>query len=160
MWPFTTLFALAGLIPMMVHAFYCWRIWVIGRSLTLPIVIMLVSSGQFGLAITEGQSFIGNSLADIMNVSVGGDKRSYFTWVIGSCLCDIMIAIQTTRLLFRNKSGTNFKKTRSLVVKLVKLTIDRNNYGHRNCIGNSVLIGFFWIFPVHFNALPFVHALC
>ncbi|EGO00854.1 hypothetical protein SERLA73DRAFT_178822 [Serpula lacrymans var. lacrymans S7.3] len=114
-WYLVSLFVLTGLISSSVHAFYCWRIWVIGRSLIVPIVVMLLSITQSFVAIYGAfRGLMGGTPSNNID----------YIWLAGSCLCDLLITIQTTRLLLLQKSGSGISKTKSILVKLVKLTIE------------------------------------
>ncbi|KAH7929919.1 hypothetical protein BV22DRAFT_1001709 [Leucogyrophana mollusca] len=106
MWSFVALAALTGLTSSLVHGFFCWRLWIIGKSAIVPIAVMTVSSR--------------------FSCFLGGIKDNYvdYIWLGGSLVCDIVITIQTTRLLFQQNSRTNFQNTKSLITKLIKLTIE------------------------------------
>ncbi|KAH7918657.1 hypothetical protein BV22DRAFT_1024228, partial [Leucogyrophana mollusca] len=97
---------LTGLISFLVHGFFSWRIWVIGKSLYVPILVMAVSLAQCLLVI----------------ISIVSDAI-FSCWLGGSFICDVMITFETTRWLLKN-SRTGFRETHSLVLKLVKLTIE------------------------------------
>ncbi|KIJ07936.1 hypothetical protein PAXINDRAFT_139587, partial [Paxillus involutus ATCC 200175] len=45
-WAFQALCVLTGLSSSMVQAFFAWRVWVLGKSIWIPIAIMVVSLGQ------------------------------------------------------------------------------------------------------------------
>ncbi|KAH7906997.1 hypothetical protein BJ138DRAFT_1161216 [Hygrophoropsis aurantiaca] len=111
-WSWLALAALTGLISFMVHGFFCWRIHVIGKSIYLPIFIMLVSLTQFGLIVVAG------------NGPLVDDLIYRYLWLGGSLVCDVLITCETIRLLLKRNSASGFKETRSLVVKLIKLTIE------------------------------------
>ncbi|KAF8839114.1 hypothetical protein BDN67DRAFT_801646 [Paxillus ammoniavirescens] len=115
--PFRAISILTGLISLMAHGFYCWRIRVMGRSWYIPIFVMMTSSVQcilLGLGAMSGSLF--SSAAGVMWISD--------IWMIANFVCDLTITIETTRLLFRRGATSSFKDTRGLVTKLIKLTIE------------------------------------
>jgi len=44
--------------------------------------------------------------------------------MIANFVCDLIITIETTRLLFQRGAGSSFKNIRGLVTKLIRLTIE------------------------------------
>ncbi|EGN92935.1 hypothetical protein SERLA73DRAFT_163776 [Serpula lacrymans var. lacrymans S7.3] len=129
-WSFVGLSALTGLMGLvssMVHGFFCWRLWVISKSLIVPCVVMTISLLQCIMVIYEaiGSAIVG-VIYSLPTDSLGGTPTAWgsYLWLGGSLVCDVIITVQTTRLLFRNKSASEFKKTKSLLTKLIKLTIE------------------------------------
>ncbi|KAF9230830.1 hypothetical protein BU15DRAFT_12119, partial [Melanogaster broomeanus] len=45
-------------------------------------------------------------------------------WMIADFVCDLIIMIETMRLLFRRRAASSFKDTRGLVTKLIRLTLE------------------------------------
>ncbi|KAF9243159.1 hypothetical protein BU15DRAFT_60017 [Melanogaster broomeanus] len=45
-------------------------------------------------------------------------------WMIANFVCDLIITIETTRLLFLRGTASSFKDTRGLVMKLIRLTLE------------------------------------
>ncbi|KIJ15532.1 hypothetical protein PAXINDRAFT_169006 [Paxillus involutus ATCC 200175] len=113
-WSFEAISILTGLISLMAHGFYCWRIRVMGRSWYIPIFVMMTSLVQ---CIFLGLGTMTDGL--LLGLSATSD-----IWMIASFVCDLIITIETTRLLFRRGATSSFKDTRSLVTKLIKLTIE------------------------------------
>ncbi|KAH7918150.1 hypothetical protein BV22DRAFT_1025068, partial [Leucogyrophana mollusca] len=114
-WSYTWmgLSVLTGLIASLVHGFFSWRIWVIGKSLYVPILVMAVRlyfNCHITPLITSGRYLLHN-------------VRFLQLWLGGSFICDVIITFETTRWLLKN-SHTGFRETHSLVMKLVKLTIE------------------------------------
>ncbi|KAF9236265.1 hypothetical protein BU15DRAFT_50307, partial [Melanogaster broomeanus] len=105
-WAFQALCVLTGLSSSMVQAFFAWRIWILGRSILIPVVVMVVSLGQCVMLMTGGILF---------------DPKA---WLIISATCDILITVRTIQLLFRGHKESDCRDTQSLVRKLIKLTIE------------------------------------
>ncbi|EGO00843.1 hypothetical protein SERLA73DRAFT_159494 [Serpula lacrymans var. lacrymans S7.3] len=157
-WPMGVLIILAGLIASLVHTFYCWRIWIMAKSLVVPCVAMLLSLVQFSFAVVEGLTLIHPGGQDV-GLTIAHAISS--TWVIGSCLCDIIITIHTIRLLLKKKSGTKFKRTQFLVVKLVKLTIETGMVTVAvTLIAAVFLFVNFWSYYSIFTFLSALYANC
>ncbi|KIJ18745.1 hypothetical protein PAXINDRAFT_97488 [Paxillus involutus ATCC 200175] len=109
-----TISILTGLISLMAHGFYCWRIRVMGRSWYIPIFVMMTSLVQC--------IFLG--LGTMSSGLLGGPVWFTDIWMFANFVCDLIITIETTRLLFRRGATSSFKGTRGLVRKLIKLTIE------------------------------------
>ncbi|KAF9243155.1 hypothetical protein BU15DRAFT_72348 [Melanogaster broomeanus] len=98
----------------MAHVFYCWRIRVMGRSWYIPTFVIMTSLLQ---CILLG---LGSMVAD-----AGGSISMYRDiWMVANFVCDLIITIETTRLLFLRGAASSFKDTRGLVAKLIKLTFE------------------------------------
>ncbi|KIJ15519.1 hypothetical protein PAXINDRAFT_168996 [Paxillus involutus ATCC 200175] len=113
-WSFEVISILTGLTSLMAHGFYCWRIRVMGRSWYIPIFVMATSLAQCILL----------SLGTMSDGLLLGSSGISDTWMIANFVCDLIITIETTRLLFRRGATSSFKDTRGLVTKLMRLTIE------------------------------------
>ncbi|EGO01080.1 hypothetical protein SERLA73DRAFT_179133 [Serpula lacrymans var. lacrymans S7.3] len=128
-WSFLVLSILTGLISSMVHGFFCWRLWVINKSLIVPCVVMMISLLQCIIVIYDATGNITAQKeysANPQAISLGGDSAAWsdYLWLGSSFVCDIIITVQTTRLLFKLKSASGIKNTKSLLSKLIKLTFE------------------------------------
>ncbi|KIJ15518.1 hypothetical protein PAXINDRAFT_114676, partial [Paxillus involutus ATCC 200175] len=103
----------------MAHGFYCWRIRVMGRSWYVPIFVMMVCPVSTPFAHLQFQTWVLTSYKPptILNTK-------YQIWMIANFVCDLIITIETTRLLFQRGAGSSFKNIRGLVTKLIRLTIE------------------------------------
>jgi len=118
LWSFVAIAPLTGLVSSLTHGFYSWRIWAVSRSIIVPVMVMLISLLQFAM-VTYGAVAYG--LVPDLNVS---HPMPFYIpiWLVGSLVCDFVITAYMTYFLLRNKS--EFKNTRSLATKLIKLTIE------------------------------------
>ncbi|KAK0236476.1 hypothetical protein EDD85DRAFT_643160 [Armillaria nabsnona] len=102
------------------QVFYAYRIFVVSKSRIIPILVICVSLTSFVAAIITGvYSFQAG------NVTKENNRKMYITagiWCGASALCDILIAICMTYYLMRRT--TNFRRTRILVTKIIRLTIE------------------------------------
>jgi hypothetical protein len=85
-----------------------------GRSWYIPIFVVMISFLQ---CIVLSLGFAATS-------SVGGFSAFSETWMIADFVCDLVITIETARLLFRRGAASSFKDTRGLVTKLIRLTLE------------------------------------
>ncbi|KAK0226571.1 hypothetical protein IW262DRAFT_776848 [Armillaria fumosa] len=103
------------------QVFYAYRIFILSKSrITVPIFVTCVSLTSSVAAIITGVfSFQAGDITKLNNrktsVAVG-------IWCGGSALCDVVIAICMTYYLMR--SNTGFHRTRIIVTKLIRLTIE------------------------------------
>ncbi|KAF8837269.1 hypothetical protein BDN67DRAFT_909539, partial [Paxillus ammoniavirescens] len=108
-WAFQTLCVLTGLSSSMVQAFFAWRVWILGRSIWIPIAIMVVSLLALVVCVREFP------LNDCMDWKI---------WLVISATCDVLITVRTTQLLFRGQGESDCRDTHSMIRKLIKLTIE------------------------------------
>ncbi|KAF9243152.1 hypothetical protein BU15DRAFT_72346 [Melanogaster broomeanus] len=85
-----------------------------GRSWYVPIFVIMTSLVQcifLCLGAVDGRpNYTRLGLSDI--------------WMIANFVCDLIITIVTTRLLFLRGATSSFKDTRGLVTKLIRLTLE------------------------------------
>ncbi|KAG7449954.1 uncharacterized protein BT62DRAFT_928731 [Guyanagaster necrorhizus] len=102
------------------QTFYAYRIFMLSKSQIVPIFVTCVSLTSSVAAIITGvYSFQAGNIIKLNNrktsIAVG-------FWCGASALSDIVIAICMTFYLMR--SDTGFRRTRMLVTKLIRLTIE------------------------------------
>ncbi|PBK66276.1 hypothetical protein ARMSODRAFT_356319 [Armillaria solidipes] len=111
---------MSGVAACVGQVFYAYRIFIVSKSRFIPIFIICISLTSSVAAIITGiYSFQAGDLTKMNNrktsIAIG-------IWCGASPLCDILIAICMTYYLTR--STTNFRRTRMLVTKIVRLTIE------------------------------------
>ncbi|KAF8058984.1 hypothetical protein FPV67DRAFT_1675970 [Lyophyllum atratum] len=131
---------LDGILAFVVQLFFCWRIWVLQRSMWLPISVVLVSVASLGGAIAEGIG--GFELGDLtrlhkltIQASVGFFlsppvrflQYEFQFWLGGAALADTLIAVIMTWLLLRARTHSASPETDTLLVKIVQLTVETNS---------------------------------
>ncbi|PBK61337.1 hypothetical protein ARMSODRAFT_965129 [Armillaria solidipes] len=102
------------------QGFYAYRIFILSRSRTVPASVVCLSfTSSMGAIITGVYSFQANDIIKLNN-----RKTSIVVgiWCGASALCDVVIAICMTYYLTRR--NTNFRQTRILITKLIRLTIE------------------------------------
>ncbi|KAK0222463.1 hypothetical protein EDD85DRAFT_1028251 [Armillaria nabsnona] len=111
---------MSGVVACVGQVFYAYRIFVLSKSPIIPIFVTCVSlTSTIAAIITGAYSFEAGNVLKLNNrrtsIAVG-------IWCGASALCDIIIAICMTYYLMR--SDTGFRRTRLLVTKLIRLTVE------------------------------------
>ncbi|KAK0451656.1 hypothetical protein EV421DRAFT_2031403 [Armillaria borealis] len=110
------------------QVFYAYRIFILSKSRIIPIFIICISLTNSGASIFVGiYGFQAGTITKLntrkMHIAVG-------MWCGAVALCDILIAICMTYYassffsLPLMRSTTNFRRTRMLVTKIIRLTIE------------------------------------
>ncbi|KAI9069897.1 hypothetical protein FKP32DRAFT_1586538 [Trametes sanguinea] len=112
---------LDAVIATIVQTFYCWRIWILSKSLVFPILIFLVSLTQCGAGIaTAVRAFQGGELSLISVEEVAQQT----TWLAAAVAADILITIVMSYTLLRTRSRTLTAK--STIDRIVRVTVETN----------------------------------
>ncbi|KAJ7257133.1 hypothetical protein C8J57DRAFT_1721375 [Mycena rebaudengoi] len=111
---------LAGLVALIIQSFYAYRLYMFFKAWFLPgviVVISLISAiGAFLIGVTTIE------VGDLALLNTRADSAAAVLWWGGSALSDVMIAICMTYYL--SMHDTAFRKTRALLSKLIRLTIE------------------------------------
>ncbi|KAL0569686.1 hypothetical protein V5O48_012273 [Marasmius crinis-equi] len=117
---FKALSPLCGLVVLIVHAFYCYRIFVLGARIVVPIVIFMLSIGQCVMLIVAGfKSPLGiGKVAKLHDIVI---DLSVPAWLSLTAASDCLIAITLIILLKRasRSSPTAAAKTRIQTVMMI-----------------------------------------
>ncbi|KAJ7467581.1 hypothetical protein FB451DRAFT_1092766, partial [Mycena latifolia] len=111
---------MGGLVAFLGQSFYAYRIYVLSKSLFVPVLILIVSlTSTVGAFLTGAFSLEAGNLALLNNrrISAAGG-----VWCGASALSDIMIAVGMTYYL--SKKITGFRQTHALVSKVIRLTLE------------------------------------
>lgn len=120
LWSFIALAPLTGLVSSLTHGFFCWRIWAVRKSMIVPMLVMMLSLVQFAM-LTYGGIMYGL----VPDTNVDHPMPFYVpVWLVGSLVCDSVITVYMTLSLVQCSEKSGFKHTKSLFVKLIKLTIE------------------------------------
>ncbi|SJK98172.1 uncharacterized protein ARMOST_01433 [Armillaria ostoyae] len=122
------------------HAFYAYRIFILSKSRIVPIFVTCVSLTSSVAAIITGVfSFQAGNITKLNN-----RKTSVAVGITcgGAALCDIVIAVYMTYYLLRGNTG--FHRTRVLVTKLIRLTIETGSLTAVVALASLIL---FLVFP-------------
>ncbi|KAI0364109.1 hypothetical protein BV20DRAFT_1057476 [Pilatotrama ljubarskyi] len=109
---------MCGIVSAAVQIFYSRRIYVLSGSLSLASLICV-------LALTQGSAAIASGVL-LKLIRSASDQAAttpaIATWLGGSALVDIIIAVTMTILLLKTRTG--FRRSDTLVNKLVRLVIE------------------------------------
>ncbi|KAK0486470.1 hypothetical protein IW261DRAFT_1455651 [Armillaria novae-zelandiae] len=131
---------MSGIVAFARQVFYVYRIFILSKSRTVPILITCISLTSFVADILTGVFCF-----EVEDVTKLDNRKMSITVGIGcgtSALCDIFIALCMTYYLMR--SNTNFRQTRILVTKIIRLTIEM---GTVTALVISVTSILFLVFP-------------
>ncbi|SJL07008.1 uncharacterized protein ARMOST_10351 [Armillaria ostoyae] len=110
---------MSAIVACVGQVFYAYRIFILSKSRIIPILVICVSlTGSVAAVILGIYTFQAGNVTD-------KDNRWTQTagiWCGASALCDILIATCMTYYLMRRT--TNFRRTRILVTKIIRLTIE------------------------------------
>ncbi|KAF7361032.1 hypothetical protein MSAN_01133600 [Mycena sanguinolenta] len=131
-WTGTYIPILNGLASGSVQGFYAWRIWhfeirflnMFGIKYivkTSAVVIILTALTQFAAGIWVAIEFIraSRNIADIALIRAPAE-----TWLIGSFVCDLLIAVVMVFLLITVRRGSNNKHTMMVINNLIVNTVE------------------------------------
>lgn len=120
LWSYVALAPLTGLVSFLTHGFFCWRIWAVRKSMIVPVFVMLLSLVQFAM-VTYGGVVYGL----VPDIELDNPMPFYVpVWLVGSLVCDSVITVYMTLSLVQCNERSSFKHTKSLMAKLIKLTIE------------------------------------
>ncbi|KAJ7127864.1 hypothetical protein C8R44DRAFT_701277 [Mycena epipterygia] len=111
---------MGGLVAFIGQSFYAYRVYVVSKSLSVPLLIVVVSlTSSVGAFIAGGFTFQAGDITLLTNrktsIAVG-------VWCGGSALSDIIIAACMTYYL--TKHDTKFRQTQVLLSELTRLIIE------------------------------------
>ncbi|KAJ7045905.1 hypothetical protein C8F04DRAFT_453434 [Mycena alexandri] len=120
-WSWEPLPALNGVLAGVAQSFYIWRIWSLSKKLWLPVMIGLVMATQVTVSFYYG-----------IVVSVEGrgvDKLFALTpeitlWLTATAATDVLITGSLVWIFSRQKQNTNFKRTSSLINRLIRYSVE------------------------------------
>ncbi|KAF7348889.1 hypothetical protein MVEN_01409100 [Mycena venus] len=152
-WSSCTVPVLAGFISASVQIFFAWRIYALeGRRnhyiLGICGLIVLLALMQSLCAIVNGiREGIDSQLANFPSFAVGVK-----IWLIGSAVCDVVIAATMITILARYRKMTPWKKTDNIITKLIYHTVQTGAITAIVAIVDMVL---FLIYPQYlFHVAP------
>ncbi|KAJ6537420.1 hypothetical protein DFH09DRAFT_1369158 [Mycena vulgaris] len=112
---------MGGLVALIGQSFYAYRVYVLSRHWSIPVLIVVIS-----LISCVGGFLTGSFIKEVGNLTLLADKRGFreasTVWLGGSALSDILIAVCMTYYL--TKHDTGFRQTHALVLKLIRITIE------------------------------------
>ncbi|KAF9484539.1 hypothetical protein BDN70DRAFT_872318 [Pholiota conissans] len=111
---------LAAVVSLIVECFFAYRIWVLsGRSYYIPSAIVATSVTQAVAAILAGIKALQVQKYSLLQESA---RVQITVWHVGSAACDVLIALSMCYYLWKRDTG--FKRTHTMIVRLIQLTIE------------------------------------
>jgi len=111
---------MSGIVSCSVQLFFAYRIWTLSRSKIMTVIIPTVALTQCGAALAAGAQALQigefNKLQSVAFVSTS-------IWLIGSAVCDILIAATMTYHLSRRRPDA-YKSTKVLISRLIRMTVE------------------------------------
>jgi len=123
-WSSITIPISAGIVSIIVQSFFAWRVFMLRRRswvFTFAAVLIVMVALMQGLsAIVNGIRFY--FYASVLDVK--GFSAGVVVWLAGSLACDFLIAASMVTILLQAKSNSPFKKTETLITKLIVHTVE------------------------------------
>ncbi|KAJ7467570.1 hypothetical protein FB451DRAFT_1401572 [Mycena latifolia] len=169
---------MSGLVAFLGQSFYAYRVYVLSKSLFVPVLILIVSlTSSVGAFLTGAFILEAGNLALLNNRKISAAAG---VWCGASALCDIIIAVGMTYyvsflfssllilsdlelLLELSKKITGFRQTQALVSKVIRLTLETGSLTALVAVTNLTL---FFAFPgrayyvTAAGVLPTLYANC
>ncbi|KAJ7117231.1 hypothetical protein C8R43DRAFT_1242178 [Mycena crocata] len=115
---------LDSLISLIVQIFYCWRIYVLRKSLVFPVIITVAAATQAAFGILTAVK--SNELGKLSLIGSTEAKVAFqTTWLVGSAVVDVTIAVVITWTLLRARNK-GFISSHSLINRIVQMTVETN----------------------------------
>ncbi|KAJ7649050.1 hypothetical protein DFH06DRAFT_1208873 [Mycena polygramma] len=152
-WSSCSIPVLAGLISVSVQLFFSWRIYILEGDknrcfLAICVIIVVLALMQSLSAIVNGIRFAFSSQAEYFLQLVVGVK----IWLIGSAVCDVVIALTMITILTRYRQMTPWKSTDNIVTKLIYHTVET---GAITAVAAIIEVILFLVYPQYnFHEVP------
>ncbi|KAK0236496.1 hypothetical protein EDD85DRAFT_643368 [Armillaria nabsnona] len=126
---------MSAIVACVGQVFYAYRIFIVSKSRIIPILVICASWTSSVAAVILGiYTFQADDASGMDNRKT---QIAAGIWCGASALCDILIAIYMTYYLMR--STTNFRRTRLLVTRIIRLTIETGSVTALAAVLNFVL---------------------
>ncbi|KAF8171175.1 hypothetical protein K438DRAFT_1940768 [Mycena galopus ATCC 62051] len=148
---------ISALDSLIVQSFYAFRIFVLSKSKIIP-AFLVVTAMAFSISGFINAGFI-SQVGNLENVTGRRISTTFAVAFSGSALIDISIAVCMTYYL--TKKDTGFRRTRALISKLVRLSIETGTLTALISLATLIL---FFVFPdkvyytVPDNIMPMMYA--
>ncbi|KAJ6468502.1 hypothetical protein C8R47DRAFT_805131 [Mycena vitilis] len=132
---------ISGVVALIGQSFYAYRVHVLSKSWILPAVILVVAlTSSLGALLAGIFSFEPNN--NVASLSTPQLLVAIGVWCGASALTDILIAASMTYYL--STKVTEFRRTRALVSRLIRLTLETGSLTAVLAVTNLIL---FLAFP-------------
>ncbi|THU83381.1 hypothetical protein K435DRAFT_734000 [Dendrothele bispora CBS 962.96] len=131
---------MSGIVALIGQLFFGYRIWVLSSSRVLPALVAVLAFTSSVAGVVTGVCV--KEAGKITNLHQLSTKIAVGLWCGLSALCDIFIAACMTYLLSRN-ADTHIARTKLLVGRLIRLTIETGSVTATVALANLILITVF-----------------
>ncbi|KAJ6600957.1 hypothetical protein DFH09DRAFT_1126331 [Mycena vulgaris] len=136
-----------GIISASVQIFFAWRIYVLKGDKPYAIfisglIVLLALMQSFSAIISDALFAVTTRLSEIRNLMVGVK-----IWLFGSAICDMVITVTMLVILSSYRQRTPWKKTDSLITKLIYNTVNTGAITSVVAIADVVL---FMLYPENY----------
>ncbi|KAJ7063676.1 hypothetical protein C8F01DRAFT_1133909 [Mycena amicta] len=101
--------------------FFAWRIYIIGRSLVMPVIITILTVFQFGAGIWSGIDIARAGRYSLLQFS---SFKVPVAWLSATALCDLVIVASTCYYLLKNRRPGFNPSTTALISRIIKITVE------------------------------------
>jgi len=110
---------MTAVVSTAVQLFYTWRIYILGHSKILVVVLssLAVTQGVAGIVV-GAQTKLAKNFQEVQ----ADTYDAVLLWHIASALCDILITI--SMMIFLSKSRTGFRRTDKILTGLMRVTLE------------------------------------
>ncbi|KAJ7474320.1 hypothetical protein FB451DRAFT_1558474 [Mycena latifolia] len=113
-----------GITSASVQIFFAWRIYILkGQNLwyraTSAAIVLLALMQSLAAIISDARFAVTTNVAELVNLMAGVK-----TWLIGSAVCDVVITTAMIIILSQYRMKTPWKRTDTLITKLIYNTVE------------------------------------
>ncbi|TCD65199.1 hypothetical protein EIP91_002985 [Steccherinum ochraceum] len=119
-WLGITIPCLVSVLTWISQMFYAWRIWILRRTLWLPIIIAMLSLTQMICGLISG---IHIQLIGILAEVEARTSKTTTVRLVCALVCDVVIATSMLQFLYGTRN-TAMQRTQNIVSRLIKLTFE------------------------------------
>lgn len=123
-WSSITIPILSGIVSAIVQFFFAWRIWSLkGRSYIARVMVIVVVS----ISLMQSISAIYGGIRSAINATVAefaALTSVVEVWLVGSAVCDILIAGSMSYILIQARLLSSFRATETMITKLIIIAVE------------------------------------
>ncbi|KAJ6550158.1 hypothetical protein B0H19DRAFT_1160520 [Mycena capillaripes] len=113
-----------GITSAAVQIFFAWRIYTLtGKSIiyrmVTAVIVLLALMQSLAAIISDARFAVTTEISEIQNLMIGVK-----VWLFGSAVCDVVITTTMIVILSRFRAKTPWKRTDSLITKLIYNTVE------------------------------------
>ncbi|KAF7375820.1 putative Transmembrane protein [Mycena sanguinolenta] len=146
-WSWGVLPLLSGVHSGLAQGFYIWRIWHLTKQLWIPVPIALAVLAQLTGLWWFSIKF---NIAHWRIESLPPLSGAITVWLIGSAVCDVLITLALTGILWRHKRENKYAVTSGIMNRLIRMSIETGALTSVTAIVEAVLWPGWQRFYYHF----------